>query len=167
MDAPVFKKLIDIENSFENPQHTKEGQLVVSPADTFWTRLGREGEMVSGYAQNGTINDLLTGPALIAPGIGRRLYPARICVATTINARVTITVNSIKHGRSYTPSQSIPTYYYETFYVQANDSKIITYNGELWLKEGATLKVAFQALTTGETGKYDCSAMGWEVAVNA
>lgn len=167
MDVAVHKVLTDIENSFENPQHTKEGQLVVSPSDTFWTRLAKEGEQVSGYAQNGTVNDVLTGPILIAPGIGRRLYVSRIYASSSIPARVTITISTVGHGRIYQPSNSIPTTYYETLFVPAYQPVILTYNGDLWLKEKSSLKVSFQALTSGQTGVYDCTAMGWEVAVNA
>lgn len=166
-DILTYKKLMDIENLNEDVHHTKEGISVVSPIDTFWSRLGKEGEMVSGYAQNGVINDTLYGPVLLVPGLGRRLYVSRIYASSTIPARATVTIEKMNHGRMHTPSVPIVTNYYETFYLAPYQPLVLTYNGELWMKEKSQLRVTFQALNTGEIGKFDTSVMGWEVAVNA
>ncbi|MFS0864132.1 hypothetical protein [Fredinandcohnia sp. 179-A 10B2 NHS] len=168
MDAPVFKKLTDIENQQGNPYNTAEGQQTVSIAEPFWVRMSREGIMAFMYTMGETINNTyVTRDKRLTASKGRRLYLARISFSTTVAARVTIQVRNINYARQETPLNTMPTSYFDSFYVKPYENVERVYNGELWLEEGMSLDFKYQSLVTDESGLIDVSAMGWEVVVNA
>lgn len=167
MDAPVYKKLLDIERQQENPFHTSEGLTVVSEAENFWVRLSREGTQVTGYKEV-TATNTLTIESFMSPGASRRFYPKRLILTAMKDTKVLVGW-STKHGRTVAVGvNSMPTMAFQQVVIPAGNCVVVSYDGDFFLDGSSSpLELHCQSLVTGETGKLYVSIDGWEVTPNA
>lgn len=95
MDAPVYKKLTDIENQRENPYQTSYGHDVISIQESFEARLFREGRPANTFTQGTTANaSVLTSAASLKPSPGCVLVPMSILISCDVDAVVQIAYNT-------------------------------------------------------------------------
>jgi hypothetical protein len=162
MDAPVYKKLVDIDNHIENPFSTKEGQLPVSLTENFWARLSRYGRPWGGYTAFTTASN--TPTAMIkTPNIGNVVYVSTVMASCTVDAFFYISFRQGFGGNSTDPSGMQTNCYF----AKAGTPVIVKFDGDVIIGDSGDARVTVQTTNTGESGTLYASITGIEVAVNA
>lgn len=165
----IINKDLAVKPMQENPFGTAHGQSAVSVAESFWSRLSREGIMVAGYKQDHAITDTITSSSeVLKVGIGRRLYVSRLIFSSNVDARGVVKVDYMKYYKQEAAgATTLSETFWMPFYVRAMGTVELKFDGDFWIEEGMSLTVRGQTLSTGATGKMDFFGMGWEVAVSA
>lgn len=155
MDAPVYKKLSDIESRRENPLNTAFGQDAVSVAETFWGRTSREGKIKStGALKYALPNTSAYSYYTFNATVDTMFYPKVVSISADVDAELIIQYNS-------NLPQVVSMYVFRGF-VKAGTPVIITFDGDLYINPSATLNVG--AINSGASaGNYYGSIYGIEV----
>ena len=146
MDAPVYKKLTDIENQRENPSQNAIGQEVVSIAEDFYTRLWREGRPVNQYTQGSplTANVLTNGGSALTASPGCILYPTVISVSTDVDAMIMIRYTTKINQAGVSNDGKL----FDIGYVKAG-TPFIVYPKGMAILEGGDIVILAKSATTG------------------
>lgn len=151
MDAPVYKKLVDLDNRHENPFATKEGQIAISINETWQSRLARLGLIKNIYSSSGGITltqgSMTTLYTSQGQGLraGYNIIPLKIIISST--------------------SSGFAQFQYQTDYV-TNQMYIQRYLGQsgAWDFDPNGLIVIGDPTTTTFTAQFkadNASAVGW------
>jgi hypothetical protein len=160
MDAPVYKKLTDIENQRENPFHTKHGQDVVSISENFWARISREGRWrsysVDKVAFATTTSWLWNWATQAEPD--SRWYPKTAILSADVDCQLGIKVLT---GTSKNNAIILSAF------VKAGTPLVIPFDGELWADDNnigqSGIYFGVNNATTG--GNLYASVQGIEVTI--
>lgn len=168
MDAPVYKKLLDIANQRENPFSTPIGQDVVSISETFWHRLAREGKFRSNHwdkvAFGATTSWLWSWN--VSAEAGFKYYPKLIILSADVDCQLGIQVKTGLETTAGTNADSIPTF---TAFVKAGTPLIVPFDGDLYAFD-TTSSSSYPAVNIGvnntAAGNLYATIHGIEVAYN-
>lgn len=158
MDAPVYKKLMDIENHQGNPFGTKHGQDNVSVVESFWARLAREGRPKGQAISNTTLpNNSTFVSTSLTPSVDCILYPRYINVSATVDCELDIQIN--------TNIPQLGTFYAFRGFIKAGTPIQITTDGDVQIMPGGTVVIG--AVNSGAAaGAVYGSIFGYEVNLN-
>lgn len=150
MDAPVYKKLVDIEEHTENPFFTKEGQLVVSESENFWQRALRYGRTAFKYVGNSTLNAGITQISLtFQPSAGTIFIPD--CVSVSANVDATVFISYQVGDSNFKGFDSTMTdEYLAVAFCKAGTPLTIKLDGSLQIVAGGQIQCRIQGVTNGQ-----------------
>lgn len=160
MDAPVYKKLSDIESHRENPLGTTVGQDVFSVSETFWARIAREGRQPKGAYTNNTAlpNTGAFTSIAINPSVDCAFYPKYVSVSATVDAELIIQLN--------TNIPQVASMYPVRVFAKAGTPVKIECDGDMVIDSNGTIAVG--AINTGASaGTLIGTIFGYEVNINA
>lgn len=161
MDAPVYKKLVDLDNHIENPFETPTGQLPVSMNENFMSRLWREGVPVQIFTNGLSVPSATnTKVASTTTSLGKDFIPLCISISCDQDAILQIVWTTGLVNTGYN-SQGV---WYETLFCKAGTPFIRNLQGEIKIPEGLGLNVYVNPTTTG---KAYVNIYGIEVISNA
>lgn len=166
MDAPVYKKLSDIESRRENPFQTPFGQDVVSIEESFEARLYRQGRMISSSNGAGSLGVVSNSNSLsITASPGCELFPLYFTFSANQDCYLLVQyiTNLSQNQVNGVASANVGTMY-EPVFLKAGTPYCRNLKGEIRLFEGGSLNLL--VTTTIATTIY-CSAFGIEVTTNA
>lgn len=131
MDAPVYKKLVDLENLHENPHGTPVGQLVVSTSENFWARLVRLGRWRNQIWDGTTLTAGTTAfPSALQTSPNHIFYPKRVVISANVDCACKIQVAT---------SLGADSSYYVEAYVKAGTPLVINFDGEVCCFAGGSV----------------------------
>jgi hypothetical protein len=159
MDAPVYKKLTDIDKHFENPFSSKEGQLPVSLTENFWSRLSREGRPWNNSLSGSNVTNTMAFFGVTVPSAGCRVYVSTVMFSCDKDAVFNIVARHNITGSGTTLLTHI-------VFVKAGNPVVMKFDGDLIIEDGGDFKIGCQTTVTSETGKLYASYSGIEVAAN-
>lgn len=169
MDAPVYKKLTDIENQRENPFNTAEGQEIVSISENFWSRLARQGRFRGNMwdAQSIAVTSSWNWNAAWAHGAepGYRMFLKRVVMSADVDCQLGFKIWEGVQGTTN-------TYHQMSAYVKAGTPWVVEFDGEYVVESvippGQTAPgIYFGVNKVGVAGNVYISVVGVEVAANA
>lgn len=165
MDAPVYKKLSDIESLRENPYNTKFGQDVVSIEETFEARLYRQGRPNTASALGFSFNGTNVVGLSLSPSLGCELYPIKIMFSAdqdcVLNIQYGTHLSLIQANNAQTDASGN---IYDTAFLKAGTPLVIRYKGEIKIHEKGAIQLL---VTTTLATKIYASIYGIEVTNNA
>lgn len=164
MDAPVYKKLVDIEEHLENPFFTKEGQLVVSESENFWQRALRYGRSAYGcsFGSNLTAN-ITNNTYSYSVDSGCVFIPDVISASADVDSVIYIGYTPMDNYDPYNTTQA--NEYIFTGFVKAGTPVVIELNGSVQLAHpNGTIYFRHVPIANG---KGYCSVHGVEVTKHA
>ncbi|YCI79331.1 hypothetical protein M1D47_12570 [Bacillus sp. R1-10] len=157
-DILNLKKLMDLENLHENPHGTKQGQLPMSVAETFWSRIAREGKLKS-VTNNNKV--LLVGAGLV----GETVNPSPDCLFFPKFASVSCNIDAELMIQITTGIPQQQSMYIFRGFVKAGTPVQVSFDGDSVISSIGTM--LFGAINPGSTeGKITGTIYGYEVNTN-
>lgn len=144
----------------ENPFGTKEGQSVVSVAESFWARIAREGKPVSTQTIALALpNDSTYKSTSLSASVDTLLYPKFIAVSSNVDAELIIQLN--------TGIPQLNSKYLYRGYHKAGTPVLLICDGE-FVSAYSAGSIAIGGINTGAgAGIIYGSIFGYEVSINA
>lgn len=163
MDAPVYKKLVDIDDHVENPFSSKHGQLPISTVESFWARLARHGRPWGGYTAGSAVSNTLQDKLVIPPTSGNIAYLSTAMLSCTVDAFFYISVRP-NFGGNISDTSGFQSH---CIFAKAGTPIVVKFDGEVFVSDSGDIKISCQTTNASETGKLYGSLNGIEVAINA
>lgn len=168
MDAPVYKKLMDIESQQENPFNTAFGQKIVAIEENFWSRMLRYGrsayktwfEITLGAA--GSLNT----QTQFTPSAQTTFIPKVLTVSASVDCLMYVMYLPASNYNVFENVLSTTQEVYAVFRVMANTPFALYFDGDLQVSDGGNISITVKPLTVAN-GVFDGCLHGVEVSNRA